>query len=178
MTNRAMVAFATLVIAPVGIASWILAAFTVGESLRPHDSVPIGFAIALLTVALMAYLFFFSQVSERPGSYLGVVLVACGTLCILGALALQFYLASLTAENSRRLAEIMGERLKTNPSVNINLKGDYPETVRPIAYFALFAGIWLAAVGVKVGVLSSGATWMAAGEAPSERFSPAELGRQ
>ncbi len=175
MFNRAMLAPALLLIVPIGIATWILASHTIGESLSPPDARAIGFGIALLAVALLANLLFFSHVTERPGSRLGVTLVICGTLCVLGALALQFYLASLSADNSRRLAEIMGERLKTNPSVNINLKGDYPETVRPIAYFVLLAGIWLAAVGIKVGVVpSSSATASAEGLPPS----PAEVGRQ
>jgi hypothetical protein len=173
MVNRATFALAALVIAPLSIATWILASFTVGESVSPRNSNLIGFGIALLAVALLAYLFFFSRAAERPGSHLGAVLIICGTLCVLVALALQFYLASLSAENSRRIAEIMGERLKTNPSVNVNLKSDYPESVISIAYFALFAGIWLAAVGIKVGVVPSGPARAAAEGPLRESPSPA-----
>lgn len=157
MVDRPIGPRVALVIAPLGIATWILATYTVGESIRPRDSFLVGFGIALLTVSLASCFLFFGQFSEQPGSRLGAVLVVCGTLCLLGALALQFYLASLAAESSRQLSGIMAEQLKTNPSVNLNLKGESPGTIEPISYFVLLAGIWLAAVGIKVGVVPSGA---------------------
>ncbi|MGA2066019.1 MAG: hypothetical protein ABSG86_13685 [Thermoguttaceae bacterium] len=178
MTNRALAAVGLLVIAPLVIATWILATYTIGQSLNPNDSALIGFGIALLAMALLAYLVFFSQAAESPGSYLGVVLVICGTLCVLGALALQFYLTSVTAEHSRQLAEILGERLKTNPSVNLHLSEDHPQTAGPVAYLTLLAGIWLAAVGIKLGVVRQEPVRVSAERAPQTSPSPADVARQ
>jgi hypothetical protein len=178
MTNRALMAVGSLVIAPLVIATWILATYTIGDSLNPRDSALIGFGIALLAMALLAYLVFFGQAAERPGSHLGVVLVICGTLCVLGALALQFYLASVTEGHSRQLAEILGERLKTNSSVNLNMTGDYPATAKPIAYFVLLAGIWLVAVGIKLGVVRQEPVRVSAERAPQTSPPPADVARQ
>jgi hypothetical protein len=178
MTNRALAAVGLLVIAPLVIATWILATYTIGQSLNPNDSALIGFGIALLAMALLAYLVFFSQAAESPGSYLGVVLVICGTLCVLGARALQFYLTSVTAEHSRQLAEILGERLKTNPSVNLHLSEDHPQTAGPVAYLTLLAGIWLAAVGIKLGVVRQEPVRVSAERAPQTSPSPADVARQ
>jgi hypothetical protein len=176
MMNRALLTIVVLVIAPIGIATWILAAFTIGENLSTHgDSILIGFGIALLAVALLTYLLLFSQVTERPGSHFSVILIICGTLCILGALALQVYVVSVTAEGNRRLTEIMGEQLKTNPSVRLNLDANYPKSVSTIPYFVLFAGLWLAGVGIKVGVVPGNLT-KAIPRPPREIDLPPEVG--
>jgi MFS family permease len=147
MTNRPMLAVTVLVIALVGIATWILASHTVGESLDPRNSTSIGFSIALLAIATAASLLFLSNATEKPGSRLGLILVICGTACILVALALQFYVTSVLAANSQRVADILRER-----GGNVNLNFNLPKSVESIAYCALFAGVWLAAVGIRIGV--------------------------
>jgi hypothetical protein len=153
MTSRALVAFFLFVLCPLGIATGILAAFTVGESLDPRNSGAIGFAVALLVVMTAAYLLVFAQMTEKPGSRLGQTLVICGTMCMLMAVALQFYLASVTAENARRLAEILSESVRNGrPRTNVNIQGDLPRSIQGIGYLALFAGVWLAAVGIRLGV--------------------------
>jgi hypothetical protein len=146
-----MLAVTLLVIAPVGIATWILASHTVGESLSPPNSTQIGFGVALLAIATAASLLFLSNITEKPGSRLGLTLVICGTACILVALALQFHVASLVAANSQRVTDILRER-----GGNVNLNVNLPESVRSISYFALFAGVWLAAVGIRIGVSHEG----------------------
>lgn len=152
MNDRTRLRVTLFVICAVFVATWILATFTVGESLSKQGSTLIGFAIALLLGALAVYWLLLSRGAEKPDFRLGVVLIACGTLCILACVALQFYLVSTIAEGKRQLAELMSQGLKTNPSFNVNLTADYPHSVQPISYFALLAGVWLAAVGIKVGV--------------------------
>jgi hypothetical protein len=153
MTNRAIFAVALVVLCPLGIGTWILAANTVGESLAPSNSAAIGFAVALLAVMTAGYLLLFSQTTERPGSRLGQTLVVCGTACVLIAVALQFYLASVSSENARRSAEILGESVRGGRNItNVNIRGDLPGSIQGVGYLALFAGVWLAAVGIRVGV--------------------------
>jgi hypothetical protein len=154
MTGRAKIAVTLFVFAPVGIATWILAAFTIGEQLDPRTSPVIGLAVALLAVATVASLTFF--VSGKPGKSLSLVLVICGTCCIVAAVLLQVYLAAVTAQNSRRIMEILGEHMQTNPSASLNVNADYPKTVQVVSYLAIFAGIWMAAVGTRLGIGSNG----------------------
>jgi hypothetical protein len=149
MTNGTMLV-TVLVIAPVGIATWILASHTVGESLDPRNATSIGFSIALLAIATAASLLVLSNATEKPGSRLGLILVICGTACILVALALQFYVTSVLAANSQRVADILRER-----GGNVNLNVNF-ESVKSISYFALLAGVWLAAVGIRIGVNREG----------------------
>jgi drug/metabolite transporter (DMT)-like permease len=177
MKNRSLSAVVGLLIAPIGVATWILSAYTIGESIKPHESLEIGLGVALVAVSSMAYFLIFYQPSEKPGSRLGLVLIICGTLCMLSALALQFHLASLTAEDHRRLGEIMGERLKTNPSVNLHMTADYPESVKPIGYFVLFVGIWLAAVGIRLGTVPGGSAQAPTVPVPEARPPPAQAER-
>jgi hypothetical protein len=153
MTGRARHRVVVLVIASVAVATWILAAHTVGEELESSNAVVIGFAVALLAVAAAASLLLIT--SREPAWGLGLVLVLCGTACILAAVALQLYLASIAAQNSQRIVEILGEQIKTNPSARLNVNADYPRSVTAISYFAVFAGIWMAAVGARVGVGST-----------------------
>ena len=151
MTTRAMLAVTVLVIAPVAIAAWVLATYTVGASLAPDNSALVGFTIALLVIATAASFLFLSNATEKPGSRLGLILIICGTACILIALALQFYVASLVAANSQAVADVLRER---GGNVNLNVK--VPKSVESISYFALFAGVWLAAVGIRIGVSRDG----------------------
>jgi hypothetical protein len=153
MTSRARLGVVVLVIASVGVATWILAAHTVGEELESGNAILIGFAVALLAVAAAASLLLVT--SPKPPVRIGLVLVVCGTACILAAVALQFYLASVTAHNSQRIVEILGEQIKTNPSARLNVNADYPKSVTAISYLAIVAGIWMAAVGARFGLGST-----------------------
>jgi len=166
VTNRAIIATSLFVIGPLGVATWILANFTVGRSLsqfHDEDSILIGFSIALLVVATAVSLLFLTNATEKPGSRLGLSLVLCGTACILVALALQFYFVSAVAANSQRVADILRER-----GGKVDLNFNVPKSVESISYCALFAGVWLAAVGIRIGVGRQGlATVGAASIAPA-----------
>jgi hypothetical protein len=151
MSNRAILPVIVIVIAPLGIATWILAAHTIGDSLRPSDSVAIGFAVALLAMMAAAYLLFLAPALEGTNTHFGITLVICGTACVLLALALQFYLAYQAAESSRQVAGMMGDSLKRGERVTVNLQPSLPGSVTGVAYLALFAGIWLAAMGIRIG---------------------------
>jgi len=152
MTTRAMIPVVVMVILPLGIATWILGSYTLGESLSRNDSCAVGLSVALLATATAAYLFLFAGAREKPHPRLGVTLAICGTACILAALALQFYVVSVSAENSRRAMEILGDSMKTGSAANVHWQADIPQMAKPATYFALFAGIWLAAVGIRIGV--------------------------
>jgi hypothetical protein len=147
MAKRLEPAVLFLFLLPVGIGTGILGAYTVGASLSPHDPAPLGVGLALLAVALIGWSLFFSEPPRHPDMRFASVLVICGTLCVLVALVLQFYLASVTADNSRRVAEILREK-----GGNVNFRMDIPDTVKAISYLALFAGIWLAALGIRMAV--------------------------
>jgi hypothetical protein len=153
MTNRSTLAVSLVILCPLGIAAWILGTHTIGISLSPNNDVSIGFAVALLAVLSAGYLFLFSQMTERPGSRLGQTLIICGTACVLVALALQFYLAAISSENSRRGADILNESVRIGrPMNNVNINTTFPKSVEGIGYLALLAGIWLAGIGIWVGV--------------------------
>jgi hypothetical protein len=150
--KRNTLAAVFLVIAPVGLAVGILAAHTVGDALSQRDESVIGFAVALLAVATAAGLLLLYDPATPPVGKLGLTLVISGTACVLAAVALQFYLASVTAENTRRLAELVGEHIRAGRPTNFNVNANHPPSVQGIGYLALFAGVWLAAVGVRIGV--------------------------
>jgi hypothetical protein len=154
-TRASVVATFFLVVVPVVVATGILATYTVGESLSPHDAVTIGFGVALLAAATACSLLLLSNPTETPRTQLGITLILCGAGCILAALALQFYLASIAADNSRRLAEMLSERIRSGGTANVNLNANIPESVKPVGYFTLLAGLWLVAVGVRLAVASA-----------------------
>jgi hypothetical protein len=152
MTGRAVMVVVVLILIPLGVGTWILATYTIGESLYPRHGVPIGFAVALLTVMMASYLLLLSDPPDVPNVAFGITLVVCGAVCILVAMILQFYLASLAGDNSRRIAELLAEALKQPQARNVNLNTEFPQSVKVIPYLALFAGIWLAILGVRIGV--------------------------
>ena len=80
------------------------------------------------------------------------------------ALALQFYVVSVVAANSQRATDILRER-----GGNVNWNVNFPDSVRSMPYFALMAGVWLAAVGIRIGVSRERlATALEAHRAPAE----------
>jgi hypothetical protein len=151
MTNRAILAPIVLIIFPLGLATGLLATHTIGESISPSNSAGIGFAVGLLAAVTAAYVFFFSSPAEATDARFSIVLVVCGTVCIVLALGLQFYLASLAGENSRRFAEMVADAVKRGERMNANWDLRFPDSVKGIAYLSLFAGIWLAAMGIRFG---------------------------
>lgn len=151
MTPRAMLAPFIIVIVPLGIATWILATYTVGESIDQRASAGIGFALALLAVMAAAYVLYLTDRPDEANTPFAVTLMVCGTACIFVALALQFYLASLAADHSRRVGELLGEGLKRGERLNVNLDQKVPGSVTAVGYLALFAGIWLAVIGIRIG---------------------------
>lgn len=152
MTGRAVMVVIMLILFPLGVGTWILATYTIGESLHPNNAPAIGFAVALLTVMPASYLLLLSDPPEAPSAAFGITLVICGAACILMALTLQFYLASLMGENSRRIAELLHEGMRKGGPVNVNLNADFPKAVRVIPYLALLAGMWFCVVGIRIGV--------------------------
>jgi hypothetical protein len=153
MTGRAVMVVVVLMLIPLGVGTWILATFTIGESLHPRYATLIGFAIALLTVMVASYLLLLSDPPDVPSVGFGITLVVCGAVCILVALIFQFYLASLTGDNSRRIAELLADAMKQPQPRNVNLNTEFPQSMKVIPYLALFAGIWLAIMGIRIGVV-------------------------
>jgi hypothetical protein len=152
MTNRSIAATLLLIVFPLGLATGLLAAHTIGESISPSSAGGVGFAVGLLAAVSAVYVLLFTNAGETGDVRFGIVLVACGTACILLALALQFYLAWLAGENNRRLAEMLADGLRRGERLNANLNWYTPDTVKGIGYLSLFAGIWLAAMGIRLGV--------------------------
>src|SRR5437868_4425502 len=121
MTGRAVMIVVLLILIPLGIGTWILATYTIGESLYPNHATAIGFAVALLTVMVASYLLLLSDPPAVPNVAFGITLVVCGFVCILVAMIFQFYLASLSGDTSRRIAELLAEALKQGQPRNVNL---------------------------------------------------------
>ena len=140
------------VLIPIGVAVWILASHTVGESIKPRNSVEIGFAVALLAVVGAGYILLSDISVKQSNPQFGVILICCGTACMLLALLLQFYLAHIASEHGKHVAEIMADNLKRGQSVHVDFDTHFPATGGAIAYLALLVGTWLAAVGIHIGV--------------------------
>jgi hypothetical protein len=148
MTERKILPIIVMVIAPLGIATGILATHTVGESISPLSSAQIGFAVALLAMMTAAYILLLDNTINEAHPKFGITLVICGTACVLLALALQFYLAYLSGEHGRHITEIMADNVKRGQSVNVNMDSHFPISVIAIAYLGLFVGAWLAGMGI------------------------------
>jgi hypothetical protein len=149
-TPRALLTFFVLIALTVAVG--ILASHTIGESLSHQTPELIGFAVALLVFVAAVSLWVLWDPNRGPVLPLGLALVGCGTACVLLSVALQFYLASVTNDQARRLAELLGERQRMNQGGNINVNAPLPTSVEAVSYFALFSGLWLAAAGVRVGI--------------------------
>jgi hypothetical protein len=153
MTGRAVMIVVVLILIPLGVGTWILATYTIGEALHPNAATPIGFGVALLTVMVGSYLLLLSDPPDVPNVPFGITLVLSGAVCILVALIFQFYVASLAGDNSRRIAEMLAEALRKGQPRNVNLNMELPQSVKVIPYMALFAGVWLAIMGIRIGVV-------------------------
>jgi hypothetical protein len=151
-TGAPRVLLTFFVLIALTVAAGILAAHTVGQALAPRSADFIGFAVALLVLAAAVGVWVLWDPTRGPVLPLGLALVGGGTACVLLSVALQFYLVSLTNDQSRRLAELLSERQKLNQQGNINLNAPLPTSVEAVSYFALFGGLWLAATGVRVGI--------------------------
>ena len=142
---KRMLAF-LLVLLPVSVGAGLLGNYTVGREITGHGGDPgVGVGFGLTTFAVLVWFLFFSEGVQQPSPVFASVLVVCGTLCILVALALQFYMASLLGENSRRVAELLA--LKGG---NVNLNVELPGALKANSYLALFAGIVFVAFGIRM----------------------------
>lgn len=152
MSHRPLKIVAFLIIIPLAIATWILSSMTLGEQISPGADFVIGMAVAMLVVATSVSLLL---LKTRPNARLAFTLVICGAVCIVMALALQFYLASVAAEIDRRAADILAQN-SHRQSFHFNWnRTQQSASVIAIGYFAFFAGIWMVATGIRIGVGSS-----------------------
>jgi hypothetical protein len=152
MAERRVLPIILIVIGPLGIATWILAAHTVGDSISRQHSIEIGLAVALLAMMAAGYVLLLDNNIRDANPQLGLTLVICGTTSVVLALALQFYIAYLGGEQGRHFTEIMADNLKRGQNVNLERNAYLPVSVSAVAFLALFIGTWLAAMGIRVGV--------------------------
>ncbi len=151
---------------PLSIGLAILGHFAVGRDLTDdwHNNPSIGFAVFFVSMAILGWFFLFNEGPQNPSPVVAILLVFSGVLCILVALVLQFYLAYLSGENTRMVAELLGQK-----GGNVNLNVPLPGTVRPISYLSILAGIGFVALGIR---MTSGNPKDLRHAAPVETFSP------
>jgi hypothetical protein len=152
LTPRQRLRLIQAVILLLAIATWILGAMTVGHAVAPNEAWAVGFALALLVVATAVCLWVLWDPNRGPVLPLGLALIGCGTACALVSVALQFYLASVASDSARRAGELVGQGMRAGQSVNVNVNANVPPSVVAVGYLALLGGLWLAAVGVRVGL--------------------------
>src|SRR5262245_62584746 len=100
----------------LGVAVWVLAAHTIGEALGGRQSELVGFAVALLA-GLCAYHLPSVRVPDPLAGRLAIWLVGGGVVLLLSGLALQFYLASQSAEHARRAADVAEQAVRSGQRV-------------------------------------------------------------
>jgi hypothetical protein len=152
LTARQRTHLTLLVMAFLTIATWILAAHTIGEALAPRQSEFIGFAVALLVVATAICLWVLWDPNRGPALPLGLALIGCGTACILVSVALQFYLAGVAADSARRAGDLFSQQARAGQIATVNVNANMPASVPAVGYLALLGGLWLAAAGIRVGL--------------------------
>ena len=152
MRERKFLPTFIVVLIPLGVATGILAAHTVGESIDHRNSAQIGFSVALLAMLAAGYFLFMDNTITETNSRFGIILVFCGTACVLLSVILQFYVAHLGGEHGRRLTEILADNLKRGVGVNINEREALPTSVSAISYLSLVIGAWIVAMGIRTGV--------------------------
>lgn len=148
-----------------GIALWILAANTIGHSIRSGDrDMVIGGAVAALAVVAAALL----PSVRVPGPVAGRLaawLVGTGAACVLLSLALQFYLAAQASESARRAADILEQSVRSGQRMtDVNVRARMPDSVEAVGYLGLLIGGGMVACGVRVAMSGFAAALPPAGE--------------
>lgn len=139
-------------IAPVFVftlAVGILANQFIGDAFA-GNSEWISFGVALLA-GLFAWYLPQLKISPGQGEKLSPWLIGGGLTCFLAGLALQFYLASISAANSQRAADIV-EKSGANPQrfTDLNIRTNYPKSVEVMGYLSVLLGIASVATGIRV----------------------------
>jgi hypothetical protein len=134
------------------IAVWVLGAHTIGEAVGGRQSELVGLAVALLA-GLAAYHLPSVRVPEPPAGRLAAWLVGGGVACVLGGLALQFYLAAQASDHARRAADVAEQAARGGQRVpDVNVRATYPGSVGAVGYGCVLAGVGAVVCGVRVGV--------------------------
>jgi hypothetical protein len=155
-----------LFVLPLSVGLAILGHFAIARDLTDdwQRNPIVGFAIFFVSIALLGWFFLFNEGPQNPSPVVAILLVFSGALCILVALVLQFYLAYLSGENTRMVAELLAQK-----GGNVNLNVPLPGTVKPISYIAILAGICFTALGIR---MASGKPKDLRYAAPADTFSP------
>ncbi len=155
-----------LFVLPLSVGLAILGHYAIARDLADdwRNNPIIGFAIFFVSIAILGWFFLFNEGPQNPSPPLAILLVFSGALCILVALFLQFYLAYLSGENTRMVAELLGQK-----GGNVNLNMPLPGSVKPISYIAILAGIGFIALGIR---MASGKPKDSRFAAPADTFSP------
>lgn len=131
------------------LAVGILASQFIGDSFA-GKSEWISFGLALLA-GLFAWYLPQLKIPPGQGDKLSTWLIGGGLTCFLAGLALQFYLASISAANSQRAADIV-EKSGANPQRfnELNIRTNYPKSVEVMGYLSVLLGIASVATGIRV----------------------------
>ena len=142
-----------MLLGAVGVAVWVLATHTLGQTVRGGSSdVAVGFAVAALAVVCVHVLQSL-RVPEALAGRMAGWLIGGGVACVLLSLALQIYLASQASENARRAAEVMADAARAGQRMSdVNIRANFPESVAAIGYLCLLIGAAMVFSGVRVGM--------------------------
>lgn len=151
MTPKMMLAARLSMIGAIGVATWILATFTLGATLSSDHSVAIGFAVSVLVVVTACFFLLFGEAVKKADPHVGKKLFLGGAACVLVSAALQGFLALVVSHDVARLMGTLDESIRSGAdSANVHLSYNLPSSVSAVGYLLLFFGIGMLAIGVRM----------------------------
>ncbi len=140
----------------LGIAVWVLAAHTIGETIGEAQvswsASPLPCWRGWARIHLPSV-----RVPEPLAGRLAIWLVGGGVVLLLSGLEAQFYLAFQATEHARRAADVAEQAARNGQRLpDVNIRASYPASVGAIGYACVLAGIGAMVSGVRVGVSAIG----------------------
>jgi hypothetical protein len=131
---------------PYSLAAFALATFTIGRAVGDNTGPIVGLGVVGLTVLFIALLPWV-RVREDLTGRVALGLIAGGVVCAVAAVALQWHVISLAAEQSRRAAELVAA---SGGSGRSQVSVEVPGSPAAFGYLCLLFAIGLVALGLRV----------------------------
>jgi hypothetical protein len=135
-----------------------------------------GLIVGLVVLALIPFLTnqgrevaaVLGRTTERPGPAVAVTLLICGTLCLLGSLALAWHVASLAQSPSIQVQApgMPGFPGPVSGSASVNVAAQPPLLTQVLALLTFLAGIALISLGIWSSIKPAGTRVASAVPAP------------